>query len=229
MKSPPASEAETDQDDVKRVLIVDDHPLIHRALGAMIDDEPDLACCGAARDQPEALRKFRELQPRLVIVDISLGDGQGFDVIKRIRALDDQVAILVVSVFDEHLLAERGLRSGAQGYVSKSAPEDEVLTAIRRVLDGKIYLSPQVVDRILRRLSGTTGRALLGFVEDLSDRELSIFELIGKGLASKEIGGKLHISPKTVDAHCEKLKEKLGAKNRSELTHHAIRWLLENL
>lgn len=210
-----------------RILIVDDHPIVRQGLARMIAEEPDLEVCGEAEDASQALRQVTESKPDLVIIDISLKSGTGIELIKQIKARDEQVRMLVSSMHDESLFAERSLRAGAMGYINKQEAADKIIGAIRSVLQGKIYLSSQLTDRVLHRMIG--GKHPEGSpVEGLSDRELEVFELIGSGLTTRQIAAKLHLSPKTVETHRENIKKKLNLVNAIELTRYAVEWVLEH-
>jgi DNA-binding NarL/FixJ family response regulator len=210
-----------------RVLIVDDHPLFRRGLRAVIEQEPGLQVCGEAADAGEALRQVSAHEPDLVIVDVSLKKGHGLELVKQIRARDKHVKMLMCSMHDDQLFAERALNAGALGYVNKGEAPETILGGIRAVLHGSVYLSDEVSRRILtrgRRAAGaTTGR--LG--DSLSDRELAVFELIGRGLTTRAIAEQLYLSVKTVETYREHIKVKLGLKNGAELARHATQWVLE--
>jgi len=211
-----------------RVLLVDDHALVRRGLADLVGDEPDLEVCGEAADAAEALARVAELCPDVVVVDLSLKTGHGLDLIKRLRARDDGPKVLVLSMHDEALFAERALRAGALGYVNKQEAPAKVVEALRQVLAGKVYLSGTMTERLLKRAAGgaETGGRLPS--ETLSDRELTVFDMIGQGLATREIAERLHLSIKTVETYREHIKAKLGLKNSAELGRHAAQWVLEN-
>ena len=210
-----------------RILIVDDHPIVRRGLRELVADEPDLEVCGEAEDVAQALSQVAETRPDLVIVDLTLKNGHGLDLVQEIKARHGQVKMLVSSMHDESLFAERALRAGAAGYISKQEPPERMIDAMRRVLQGEIYLSSRMSTRLLHRL--TTGEAIdEDPVESLSDRELEVFEMIGQGLGTKQIAGKLDLSHKTIETHREKIKSKLNLKNSSELSRHATQWVLES-
>jgi DNA-binding NarL/FixJ family response regulator len=209
-----------------RILIVDDHPIVRRGLRQLIGSEPDLEVCGEAADAPDAMQKVVETHPDLVIVDISLQSGNGIELIKQIKAYDARIKMLVSSMHEESLYAERSLRAGAMGYVNKEAAPESLIEAIRQVLKGGVYLSGGMTDRLLRRV--VTGEDVQRYsVENLSDRELEVFELIGAGLATRQIAEKLHLSIKTIETHRENIKAKLALANSSELARRAVQWVLE--
>ncbi len=207
----------------RRILLVDDHPLMCHGMAQLIDQQPDLAVCGQAGSAEHALECVRTLRPDLVLVDVTLPGKPGFELIKDLRTMFPEVAILVFSMHDESLYAERSLRAGARGYLMKSAGGEELVKAIRQVLAGKVYLSQDLSARILDSLSGNLRRPA-GILSVLSDREFEVFQLVGEGLPTREIGLRLHISGKTVEAHRLRIREKLGLKNPSELTKYAVRW-----
>lgn len=211
-----------------RVLIVDDHELLRQGMRLMIANEPGLEVCGEAVDEAEAMRLVRESRPKLAIVDIGLKSGNGLDLIKRIKAHDSSVRIIVSSMHEERLYGERALRAGAEGYVNKQEPARTIIRAIRQVRQGKMYFSEEFTNRVLQR-ARDGGRSLeVSPIETLSDRELEVFRFIGQGLTSREIADRLHVSTSTVDTYRERLKTKLNLKRGAELVHEATQWVLEN-
>lgn len=211
-----------------RILIVDDHPVVRSGLRMLIDDEPDLFVCGEAGDADEAIRVLDAQKPDLVIVDLSLKGSSGLELIKRIKSRESGSKMLVSSMFDESLYAERVLNAGALGYVSKQEAMEKVIEAIRCVLSGRVYLSAAMSDRMLHRLTRDHQVPERSPVETLSDRELEVFEAIGRGRTTGEIAAHLHLSVKTVETHREKIKAKLGLKSAAELYQYAVRWVLEH-
>lgn len=209
-----------------RVFIVDDHPLVRDGLTTLINQQDDLAVCGSAGDYVAARSGIAAAQPHVVLVDVSLGNRSGLQLIKDLRADQPDLAAVVLSMHDEMLYADRALRAGARGYVMKCESTKNVLTAIRRVLEGGVYLSDNVVNRMARQVAGDRARtsASTGRVEQLSDRELQIFRLIGRGLTTSEIAQNLHLSMKTVQAYCARAKEKLGLTTAVELRRTATLW-----
>jgi DNA-binding NarL/FixJ family response regulator len=210
-----------------RILIVDDHPVVRNGLRMLIDDEPDLIVCGEAGDADEAIRALDAKKPDLVIVDLSLKGSSGLELIKRIKSRNSASKMLVSSMFDESLYAERVLNAGALGYVSKQEAMEKVIEAIRCVLSGRVYLSTAMSDRMLHRLARDQKAIERSPVETLSDRELEVFEMIGRGRTTAEIANQLHLSVKTVETHREKVKAKLGLKSAAELYQYAVRWVME--
>jgi DNA-binding NarL/FixJ family response regulator len=210
-----------------RVLIVDDHEMLRDGMRLMIEHQPDLEVCGQAADESTAIREFRQAPPDLVIVDISLKAGNGIDLIKRLKAIDSNARILVYSMHDEQVYAERALRAGAMGYVTKQRPAQAVLHAIRHVLSGKLHFSDDVTQRVLERVAAHEPITQESPVESLSDRELEVFEMIGRGLTTRAIADRLHLSPRTIDTYRERLKIKLVLANASELHYRAVQWVLK--
>lgn len=213
------------QTQIARVVVVDDHPIVRRGLIELINDNEDLEVCGEAADVGTALEVLAELKPDLALIDLSLGDGHGLELIKSIRAAELTCKMLVVSMMDEALYADRVLRAGASGYLRKEQATENIVIAIRQVLDNKIYLSPNATARVLNQVASADAPAKSP-VETLSDRELEVFELLGDGITSREIAARLHLSVKTVETYREKIKAKLNLKNGSELTRHAIHWAM---
>jgi len=210
-----------------RVLIVDDHPIVRRGLVDLIDHQPDLEVCGEAADVAEAMQVVETTQPDVVVVDLALRSGHGIELVEQIKARHDGIKMLVSSMHDEMLFAERTLRAGAMGYIAKQEPTENLLEAIHQVLRGEIYLSPRMSSRLLHHVVG--GKALEEDpIASLSNRELEVFEMIGQGLTIQQIAAKLQLSPKTIETHREKIKGKLNLKNSAELGRRAVQWVLEN-
>jgi DNA-binding NarL/FixJ family response regulator len=208
------------------VFVVDDHPLVRDGLSTLINQESDLEVCGVAEDAAAALLAIAESRPHIALIDISLKNTSGLELIKDLSIQYPAVAVVVVSMHDEMLYAERALRAGARGYVMKRETTGNVLSAIRRVLEGGVYLSDNVVGRMASRVAGQRQRdsASAERVEQLSDRELEIFRLLGRGRSTTEIARDLHINLKTVQAYCTRAKEKLGLTTAIELRRAATRW-----
>jgi len=209
-----------------RLLLVDDHPVLREGFAQLITIEPDLQVCGQTGNSVKALYDIAALKPDLVILDTALNGCNGIELIKQIKAVYSDLAILVFSVHDERLYAERALRAGARGYVMKQSPTEEVLGAIRRVLSGERYLSRRMHERMLEKISNgssvsSAGSSGLEF-ERLSDRELEVFQLIGAGLGTRQIAGQLHLSIKTVETYRAHLKRKLHLRNGMELIRMAM-------
>lgn len=211
-----------------RILIVDDHPMMRDGMATQISNEPCLSVCGEAEDVAEALRLVDELNPDLVIIDISLRTGHGIDLIKQIRARRPRMKMLVNSMYDESVYAERSLQAGALGYLSKQTAREALIDAICTVVSGKIYLSAEMTDRIVKSRIGGRIEPGKSPVESLSDRELEVLTLIGQGATTGAIARQLYLSVHTVDTYREKLKSKLNLANGAELNRYAAQWVLEN-
>jgi DNA-binding NarL/FixJ family response regulator len=209
---------------VTRVLLVDDHPVVREGLAESINRERDLMVCAQAEDHRGALRAIEDSHPEMVVVDLMLRDSSGMELIKDIRARWPRLLILVVSMHDETLYAERVLRAGAQGYITKQQATHDILLAIRRVLGGGIYLNERTASAVLARLAAKPQAASHAIPDLLADRELEVFELTGRGLSTREIAGQLRIDVKTVDTYRARIREKLNLKTSSELLQLAIRW-----
>ncbi len=215
------------QSEKSRVLIVDDHPLFREGLQQMIDRNPDLTVCGEAADAAQALRAIVDRKPDLVLVDISLGGSSGIDLIKNIKSKYDDLPVLVVSMHDESLYAERALRAGAMGYVMKHEPAKTVKAAISKVLGGDIYLSERMSGSMLSKLMGGKGAQPLSPVETLSDRELEVFGMLGQGKGTRLIAEELNLTIPTIHSFRARIKEKLQLKTATEVMLHAIQWVRE--
>jgi DNA-binding NarL/FixJ family response regulator len=205
-----------------KVFLVDDHPVLRQGLGRLIDDQPDLAMCGDAESPVEAMRLLPAAKPDVVIVDLTLKGGDGLELCKQIRDRFTTLPILVVSMHDESLYAERALKAGARGYVMKQEPQEIVMTALRTVAKGEVYLSAKMSAKLLRSFSGIKSDSDLAPLERLTDRELEIFRLIGEGQSVRTIAEKLFLSTKTVEAHKEHIKQKLNLKSSNEVLQYAI-------
>jgi DNA-binding NarL/FixJ family response regulator len=210
--------------ETKRILIVDDHPMMRQGLTQLIGAEPDLAVCGEAEDAGGALDAVGALKPDLVLADISLPGKNGLELIKDFQALQPNLPVLVISMHDETLYAERVLRAGGRGYIMKQEGGKKLMAAIRQVLEGKIYVSEKMFANILEMFSGRRTGGESSPIEKLTDREFEVFQLVARGLGTKEIAGKLNLSVKTVDVHRANIKGKLKLQSASELIHYAVRW-----
>ena len=207
-----------------RILIVDDHPMMRQGLAQLIGAESDLAVCGEAENAGAALDAIGALKPDLVLADISLPGKNGLELIKDFQAMQPGLPVLVISMHDESLYAERVLRAGGRGYIMKQEGGKKLMQAIRQVLEGKIYVSEKMSADILEMFSGRRAGAESSPLEKLTDREFEVFQLIGQGRGTKEIAEKLHLSVKTVDVHRANIKSKLKLQTASELIHFAVRW-----
>jgi DNA-binding NarL/FixJ family response regulator len=215
---------ENHADRKRRVFLVDDHPLVREGLANLINQQKDLVVCGEAEDSAGAIAGIAMHSPEVALIDISLKNESGLELVKNLEAQFPLVALVVLSMHDEALYAERALRAGARGYVMKRETTKSVLTAIRRVLEGGVYVSDRVVNRMARRMSSPRKTATSSPVEQLSDRELEIFRLLGQGRTTSQIAEDLHLSLKTVQAYCARAKEKFGVDSLGELLRAAIRW-----
>ena len=211
-------------DDKERIFIVEDHPIFRLGMTELINDEPDLAVCGDADTLNDALSAIERLSPDLVIADISLREGDGIELVKALHRRRPGLPVLVLSMHDEALYAERALAAGARGYIMKQEAMDRVVGAVRLVLSGKIYASDTVKDRIMNTLFQPAGDGKSPAVSRLTDRELEVFRLIGRGLSTKEIAQKLNLSIKTIGTYRERIKEKLRIRHATELVQCAVHW-----
>lgn len=209
-----------------RILLVDDHPIVRDGLKDVIDREPDLKVCGEAGDYSEALDAVDQTQPDLVVMDITLGGANGIELTRRLHHIAKNVKVVVLSVHDESLYAERALKAGAQGYVMKQDAPDAIIAAIRMVLRGGLYVSESLASQLLRKvLEGDSFKDDEFGLKMLTDRELEIFELMGRGCSAADIAEKLHLSGKTVETHRSHIKQKLKLKNSSEVRRRAVSWV----
>src|SRR6266705_4372256 len=212
-----------------RILIVDDHPAVREALASRIGRQPDLEVCGEAADMSEALGLVADTQPDLAVVDISLNTGNGIDLIKRIKDRNDSVRMLVWSMHSESLYAERALRAGALGYINKDQATDKIVDAIRRVLEGTVYLSDAMAEKMLHRaVGGGREEVPRSPLDALADRELEVFRLIGQGVKTAQIAERLHLSVKTIETYRDRIREKLDLRDGAKLARAATVWVLEN-
>ena len=213
------------QDRRARILLVDDHPIVLRGLSVLVNQESDLTVCGEAADAHNALTAIEVLKPDLVIVDISLKGTNGLELIKSAKALHAELPMLVLSIHSESLYAERALRAGAMGYIMKEEMTEKLILAIRRVLKGEIYLSEKMSTNLLSQIIKHPLKENYLLEESLTDRELEIFQLIGRGDGTRQIAEALHLSMKTVESHREHIKEKLKLRNATELLQRAFQWV----
>ena len=206
-----------------RVFLVDDHPIVRRGFQLLLGMEPDLAVCGEADTGPVALQKILALKPDVAIVDLSLKGGSGLELIKQLRAQELKLKVLVFSMREEGVYAQRAMRAGADGYITKEEGTEKAIEAIRLVMQGKRYLTDKMAERMMDTLVGNSSGSESG-IESLSDRELEVLELIGNGLGSREIAERLHLSIKTIESHREHMKAKLGLARAAELVSYAFNW-----
>ncbi len=208
----------------KKILLVEDHPIFRLGLGELINTEDDLEVCGGAENVSQALQAIADLQPDLVVADITLENSDGIDLVKEVSKRYRRLPVLMLSMHDEFLYAERALHAGARGYIMKQEAMESVVTAIRHVLGGKVYLNDAMKERILANIADRTTAADKAPLERLTDREMEVFSLIGLGFTTREIARKLHLSIKTIGTYRERIKEKLNLKHATELIRHAVYW-----
>jgi DNA-binding NarL/FixJ family response regulator len=209
----------------RRILIVEDHPIFRMGLADLIQQENDLLVCGAAEDVNSACKALAELQPDLVIIDLSLKKSNGFELLHKVKAIDNKLPVLVLSMHDEKIHAERCLCAGARGYINKKEASESVIKAIRHILKGNIFLSENMTAAILNKFQNKPSDLALAPLETLTGRELEVFDLIGRGMVSADIARQLHVSIKTIGTHKERIKEKLGVKHSAELVRYAVLWV----
>lgn len=208
----------------KQILVVEDHPIFRLGLREFINQEDDLTVCGEASDAAQAKAEIRRLSPDLVIADITLHQSDGIELVREIARDHKDLPVLVLSMHDEYLYAERALQAGACGYIMKQEAMEVVVTAIRQVLDGRIYLAERVKEHLLRNLAGDPRGRGTSPIQRLTSRELEVFGLIGQGLSTREIAERLHLSVKTVGTHRERIKSKLNLRSAAELLRHAVHY-----
>jgi DNA-binding NarL/FixJ family response regulator len=211
-----------------KVFLVDDHPIVRQGLARLLSAESDLEVCGEAEDEPTALQALHEAKPDILVVDLSLKKGSGIDLIKSVRVQFPELPVLVLTMHEESFYAERALRAGARGYLSKQEASEKILTAIRSIIKGEIYVSDRLSPKLLRRLITGSPDDDEPLISRLSDRELQVFLLIGQGRGTQEIADDLNLSVKTIETYRAHLKVKLGLKDARELVQYAIRWVLSH-
>lgn len=211
-----------------RVLLVDDHPIVRQGLRRLISNEPGLAVCGEAESVREARQAIRDQQPDVVVVDLSLKEGDGLELVKDVRAHHPGLPILVLSMYDESVFAARLLAAGANGYIMKQAASDQFIAALRQVLAGRTYLSESASLGLIRKISPGSNRSGSP-IDNLSNRELQVLQMIGKGMSSREMAGSLNLSIKTVEAHRQRIKRKLGLKTSAHLVQFAADWVARRI
>ena len=207
-----------------KVLIVDDHPVTRQGMRALVNQQLNLEVCGEADNAPQALELVAKLEPDLAIVDVTLKTTNGIELTKSIKARAPNLPVLVVSMHDESLYAERALRAGAMGYVMKQDAGEKVAVALQHLLRGEIYLSPKMKEKMLHRFVNKKSDGMVFAIDTLSDREMEVFQLIGNGYSTRQIAQKLNLSSKTIDSYREHLKLKLGLESGADLVRHAIQW-----
>src|ERR1700720_406941 len=208
----------------KMVFVVDDHPIVRQGLTLLINQESDLAVCGEAEEMHSALSSILAVRPDILIVDISLSGPDGLEMLKNIRISSPRLPVLILSMHDESIYAERALRAGANGYIMKQEATEKVLVALRRILGGEIYVSDRIANKMLKHYITGSSTLRNSSIADLSDRELEVFRLIGEGHGTRQIAEELHLSIKTVESYQAHIKEKLSLRSARELMQHAIQW-----
>ena len=208
----------------KTVFVVDDHPIVRQGLALLINQEPDLAVCGDAEEMHAALTAIAALKPDILIVDISLNGPDGLELLKNIRLTAPRLPVLILSMHDESIYAERALRAGANGYIMKQEATEKVLVALRRILSGEIYVSGRIANSMLRHYVRGANPSEHSSISELTDRELEVFRLIGEGHGTRQIAEVLHLSVKTVESYQAHIKEKLCLRSARELVQHAVEW-----
>jgi len=209
----------------RRIFLVDDHPITRQGVAVLINQEPDLEVCGEADSAPKAFDLLQKANADLAVVDISLKTTSGIELTKNLKVLLPDLPILIMSMHDESLYAERALRAGAKGYVMKQEASDSILSAIRRILGGELYLSEKMKEKMLHRLVHNRKDEVVFSIDTLSDREMEVFQLIGNGFSTRQIATKLNLSVKTIDSYREHLKLKLHIEKGADLVRHAIQWV----
>jgi DNA-binding NarL/FixJ family response regulator len=208
----------------KTVLVVDDHPLMRQGLALLINQQQDMRVCGEAEEAQAAIQAVTQLRPDIMILDISLNGPDGIEILKNIRNTDPDLPVLVLSMHDEAIYAERALRARANGYIMKQEATEKVLVAVRRILAGEVYLSERMSNKMLQQYIGGSPNMIQSRIATLSDRELEVFRRIGEGRATREIAEELHLSVKTVETYQAHIKDKLALRSGRELIQHAIQW-----
>jgi DNA-binding NarL/FixJ family response regulator len=211
--------------EARKIFLVDDHPITREGIAMLLEEEADFIVCGEADNGPLAVELIPKAAPDLAIIDITLKTTSGIELLKDLKAVMPDLPVLVMSMHDENLYAERALRAGARGYVMKDEPRDVILVAIRRVLAGELHLSEGLKEKMLTRLAHGRKDGVTFSMDTLTDREMEVFQLIGNGFGTRQIAERLNLSVKTIDSYREHLKLKLQLKTGSELVHHAIQWM----
>jgi DNA-binding NarL/FixJ family response regulator len=214
-------------EEVRSVLIVDDHPAVREGLAIRVSRQPDMQVCGEVGDVTAAMQMIDENPPDIAVIDLALKAGSGLDLVRRIKARHPEVMLLVWSMYEENLYAERALQAGAHGYVNKEQATDTMIDAIRQVLAGKIYLSDPISNHVLIRAFGGTPPSSESGVEQLSDRELEVFRFLGRGFDTHQIASHMGVSPKTVETYRARIKQKLNLRKNNELIRSAVEWLVK--
>lgn len=213
---------------MNRILLVDDHPVYRAGMIALLQSEPDLTVCGSAESEAEALQLFQKLKPDMLITDLNLATGSGLQLLKHVRTQDSKTPILVISMYEEKLFAERVIRAGANGYINKADAITKIVPAIQRLLKGHLYLSSAMLESLVRNQLQQQDTHNTTAESRLSDREMEVYMMLAQGYATKRIAMELHLSSKTVDSHKEHIKEKLNIADNTSLIQRAVTWMLSN-
>tara|TARA_B110000037_G_scaffold82932_1_gene98706 strand:- start:951 stop:1601 length:651 start_codon:yes stop_codon:yes gene_type:complete len=208
-----------------KIFLVDDHPLVRQGLTQIFEKEEDFEVCGEAENAQQAMKAVGTHMPNVVVVDISLQGNNGLELIKNLKAIYEDIPILVFSMHDESTYAQRALRAGAKAYVMKKEPPETIIAAVRRIIKGEIYVSPTVADQVLHQIVNGPSNAAASPIERLTDRELEVVQLIGRGLSTREIAENLGLSIKTIESHRAHVKEKLSLRNATELVQFSVQWV----
>jgi DNA-binding NarL/FixJ family response regulator len=208
----------------QRVMVVDDHPIVRQGLAQLINQETDIEVCCEAEDMKDALQRFGKCKPDVAIIDIALGQTSGVRLIEQLSQKYHEVPILALSMHDESLYAERCLRAGAKGYIMKKEPPEKVISALRKILDGEIYVSDNLGTKLLHKFIARQPGAYSSPIEQLSNRELEVYEFIGQGLKTREIAERLSLSVKTIETYIDHIKKKMNFRDSRDLFRHAVQW-----
>ncbi len=218
-------QADKADENKSNILLVDDHPIVRQGLAELVNQQTDLAVCGQAEDAYQAMKAVKELKPDMAIVDISLKETSGMELIKDLNSQYPDLPVLALSMHDESLYAERALRAGARGYIMKDEATEKVIMAIHKILRGEIYISDKMATKMMRKLVGSSTEVNTSPVDRLSDRELEVFQLIGKGFGTRQISERLFLSIKTIETYRAHIKEKLHLADSAEMLRYAIQWV----
>lgn len=220
----PSAASKNSNPNICRVILVDDHPITCHGVAALINQQPDMTVCGQARSSARGLELLEKFDPQLAVVDISLNGTSGIEFVKNALSMRPRLLVLMMSMYDELLYAPRAFRAGARGYIMKHEASEKILGAIRQIMEGKAYISNRLKDELAGRMLTNPTHEVEDAVQQLSDREMEVFELIGDGYTTRQIAERLNLSVKTIDSYREHLKTKLHVADAPDLLQHAIRW-----
>ena len=207
-----------------KIYLIDDHPVMVRGVRQLIDAESNMQVAGASPDWTVALKEIADIKPEVVVLDVTLANANGIEVLKNLRVHFPELKVLMLSMHDENLFAMRSMKAGAHGYIMKMSATEEVVSAINQVMKGEIYLSKTMAKKTMAHMVGRKGEAAASPLERLSDREIEVFQMVGEGMTTRNIAEKLFLSVKTIETHKSHIKEKLNLENANELTQQAILW-----